>query len=81
MRSAGSSTRDGKIAGSATVIDGVVYFSTLTQKTFALDAATGKLLWTYNDGKYAGVIGGRERLYLTGNTRIYAMIHRVSARK
>ena len=65
-----------KISGSATVIDGVVYFSTLKQKTYALNAETGQHLWTYNDGKYAGVIGGRERLYLTGHTRIYAMLHR-----
>ena len=32
--------------------------------------------YSYNDGQYAGVIGGRERLYLTGHTRIYAMLHR-----
>lgn len=63
-----------KISGSATVIDGIVYFSTLGQRTFALDAKTGKKLWAYNDGKYAGVIGGRERLYLTGYTRLYAML-------
>jgi outer membrane protein assembly factor BamB len=64
----------GKVAGSATVIDGVVYFSTLAQKTFALDAKSGRQLWSYNDGKYAGVIGGRKRLYLTGYTRLYAML-------
>ncbi len=66
----------GRIAGSATVIDGVVYFSTLNQRTFALDARTGKELWRWNDGKYAGVIGGRQRIYLVGHTRIYAMLPR-----
>jgi outer membrane protein assembly factor BamB len=66
----------GRIAGSATVLDGVVYFSTLNQRTFALDARTGKELWRWNDGKYAGVIGGRQRMYLTGHTRLYAMLPR-----
>jgi outer membrane protein assembly factor BamB len=56
------------------VLDGVVYFSTLNRKTFALDARTGRLVWTWNDGQYAGVIGGRQRLYLVGVTRIYALL-------
>jgi outer membrane protein assembly factor BamB len=64
----------GKISGSPTVLDGVVYFSTLNRKTFALDAKTGRLVWTWNDGQYAGVIGGRQRLYLVGVTRIYALL-------
>ena len=41
------------ISGSATIVDGVVYFSTFDERTFALDARTGKLLWTFPDGKYA----------------------------
>jgi outer membrane protein assembly factor BamB len=64
----------GKISGSAVVANGVVYVSTLSHQTFALDAATGKRLWTWNDGAYAGVIFGRERVYLTGVTRLYALI-------
>lgn len=67
-----------KISGSATVIDGVVYFSTLGHKTFALDAKTGRKLWAYNDGDYAGVIAGRQRLYLTGTTRLYALLPRAA---
>ena len=70
----------GRISGSPAVIDGVVYFSTLKQKTFALDATNGRHIWTWNDGKYAGVIGGRQRLYLTGYTRIYAMLPRPRAK-
>ncbi|MFN2471674.1 MAG: PQQ-binding-like beta-propeller repeat protein [Gaiellaceae bacterium] len=66
----------GRISGSATVLDGIVYFSTLNQRTYALDARTGRELWRWNDGKYAGVIGGRKRLFLVGHTRIYAMIPR-----
>jgi outer membrane protein assembly factor BamB len=64
----------GKISGSGTVLDGIVYVSTLNRKTFALDAKTGRLVWTWNDGQYAGVIGGRRRLYLVGVTRIYALL-------
>ena len=54
-----------------TMIDGVVYFSTLKGRTFALDARNGKLLWTFPDGKYAAVVADRERLYLVGYTRVY----------
>ncbi len=67
---------NGRISGSPTVIDGVVYFSTLDQRTYALDGTTGRELWTWNDGKYAGVIGGRQRLYLIGHTRVYAMLEK-----
>ena len=38
------------------MLNGVVYFSTFDELTYALDARTGKLLWTFRDGKYAGVV-------------------------
>ena len=55
---------NGDISGSAIVMNGVVYFSTFKERTYALDARTGKQLWTFEDGKYAGVVADRERLYL-----------------
>jgi outer membrane protein assembly factor BamB len=74
----------GPISGAPTVIDGVVYFSTCgscssyesnprARRTFALDAATGRLVWRYPDGEYSPVIADRERLYLTGFTSLHAL--------
>jgi outer membrane protein assembly factor BamB len=58
------------------VLNGVVYFSTFDELTYALDARTGRQLWTFGDGKYAGVVGDRERLYLVGHARVYGMVER-----
>jgi outer membrane protein assembly factor BamB len=54
----------------------VVYFSTLHGRTYALDAATGKLLWYFRRGSYAVGVADRKRLYLLGYARIYAMEER-----
>ena len=70
----------GPISGSATVIDGVVYFSTLTQKglkngrTYALDARTGMLLWAFPDGKYTPAVAARGTLFLIGYGVVYGMV-------
>ena len=65
---------NGPISGSATVLDGVVYFSTLAERTYALDARTGRLLWTFPDGKYSPVVSDGHRLYLVGYTRLYGLV-------
>ena len=44
-----------------------------TRRTFALDAATGRLVWRFPDGEYSPVIADRERLYLTGFTSLYGL--------
>jgi outer membrane protein assembly factor BamB len=64
------------ISGSATVLDGVVYFSTFDERTFALAARTGRRLWTFPDGKYAGVVADRDRIYLAGHARLYGLVER-----
>ena len=71
-------TANGPISGSATVIDGVVYFATLTKggQTYALSAKTGKLLWTFPDGRYTPVAADRRHLYLLGYAKIYAFTPR-----
>ena len=61
---------------SASVIAGVVYFSTFAERTYALDAASGKELWRFEDGKYSPVVADRERLYLVGLGRLYGMVER-----
>lgn len=70
---------NGAISGSPTVIAGRVYFATLAGTTYGLDARTGDLLWTYPDGKYSPVVADPDRLYLTGNARIYALVERRAA--
>jgi len=66
----------GRISGAATVIGGVVYVSTLEQKTFGVDAKTGKQVWTFPDGKYTPIVADAERAYLVGYTRIYGLAPR-----
>ena len=58
------------------MLNGVVYFSTFDEVTYALDARTGKQLWTFSDGKYGGVVADRERLYLVGHARLYGLVER-----
>jgi outer membrane protein assembly factor BamB len=56
------------------VIAGRVYFATLKGRTYALDARSGKPLWTFPDGKYSPVVADSERLYLIGYARIYGLV-------
>jgi outer membrane protein assembly factor BamB len=56
------------------VLDGIVYFSTLEQMTFGLDARTGKKLWAFDDGKYSPVVADKERVYVVGYKRLYGLL-------
>jgi outer membrane protein assembly factor BamB len=71
------------ITGAPTVLDGLVYFSTCgsclaaeadarARRTFALDATTGRLVWTFPDGEYSPLVADSSRAYLTGFTKVYA---------
>ena len=68
------------ISGSATVIGNVVYFATLGGKTkgttYALNVRTGKLLWTFPDGKYTPAVAEKGHFFLIGYARIYGMVER-----
>jgi hypothetical protein len=70
---------NGQISGAPTVIAGRVYFATLAGRTYALDARSGALLWTFPDGKYSPVVADAERLYLVGYTRIYGLLATATA--
>jgi outer membrane protein assembly factor BamB len=75
------------IHGAPTVMDGLVYFSTCgmcgqhgsryaklgPRRTFALDARTGKRVWTFPDGKYSPIVADSARVYLVGKTRLYGL--------
>jgi outer membrane protein assembly factor BamB len=71
---------NGPISGSAVVIGNVVYFATLGKKlkgrTYALNARTGKLLWSYPDGKYTPAVAEKGRFFLIGYARVYGMVER-----
>jgi outer membrane protein assembly factor BamB len=73
-----SFTANAPISGSAVVIGDVVYFATLGKatsgRTYALNARTGKLLWSFPDGKYTPAVAQKGRLFLVGYARIYGMV-------
>ena len=72
------------IAGASTVLDGLVYFSTCgscasdarARRTFALDARTGRLVWTFPDGEFSPLVADSKRAYLTGLVNVYALAPR-----
>ena len=51
---------------------GLVYFSTLSSKTFAVDADSGKQAWVFDDGEYTPLVTDGHRVYIVGLARIYA---------
>ena len=72
------------ISGAPTVLDGLVYFSTCgscsayeadarARRTYALDARTGRPVWTFPDGEYSPLVADSRRAYLTGLTNVYAL--------
>jgi outer membrane protein assembly factor BamB len=75
------------IHGAPTVMDGLIYFSTCgtcghngsryakegRRGTFALDAATGKQVWSFFDGRYSPLVADAQRAYLVGSTRVYGL--------
>lgn len=80
------------VHGAPTVMDGLVYLSTCGfcgQKgvrsakrgpngTYALDARTGALVWTFPDGQYSPLVADDERVYVVGATRVYGLAPRSS---
>ena len=67
---------NGAISGSPTVLNGVVYFSTLKGRTYGLDARTGKRVWTFTDGQYSPIVADQRRMYLVGYARLFALVPR-----
>jgi outer membrane protein assembly factor BamB len=78
----------GSIHGAPTVMAGLVYFSVCgtcgtrtgvryakkgRPGTFALDARTGKLVWTFWDGRYSPVVADEKRVYLMGRARVWGL--------
>ena len=63
-------------SGSASVVNGIVYFSTLANRTYGLEARTGRAVWIYPDGEYTPVVADSHRLYVVGYRRVYAFTQR-----
>jgi outer membrane protein assembly factor BamB len=75
------------IHGAPTIMDGVVYFAGCPgcgtrairsvkrgpAGTWALDARTGKLLWHFGDGAYSPIVADKQRVYLAGLSKVYAL--------
>jgi outer membrane protein assembly factor BamB len=66
----------GPISGSPTVMGGLVYFSTLKGRTVALNAKSGKKVWAFGAGQYSPLVADRDRVYLVGVKRLYALEER-----
>ena len=61
------------ISGAASVVDGIVYFSSFDHRTYGLMATTGNLREEWPDGEYSPAVAGNGVLYLAGVGRIYAL--------
>jgi outer membrane protein assembly factor BamB len=65
----------GRISGSSTIINNVVYYSVLgTHRTIGLNAATGRVEYTFPDGAFTPMIADPGHLYLSGYDKIYQLI-------
>jgi outer membrane protein assembly factor BamB len=66
----------GPIFGSASVLNGIVYFSSRVSRgkgfTYAIDGRTGAKKWQFNDGYYSPVTATSSVFLLTGHHTIYA---------
>ena len=70
-----------RISGSASVVGDVVYVSTLAKdpskgRTFGLDAASGKRVLTFPDGRYSPAVGVDGILVMTGVRTLYGLTPR-----
>ncbi len=67
----------GRISGSATIVGRTVYFADLGgRRTYGLGISTGRVTFEMGTGSFDPVISDGERLYLTGNTGLYALAPR-----
>jgi len=66
------SSKQPGISGSATVVNNVVYASTVySPGSFGFNVKTGKRVWHYPDGSYTTVIADQNALFLMGKYVLY----------
>jgi outer membrane protein assembly factor BamB len=80
----------GSIHGAPSVVGGLVYFATCgtcgqhgtryaklgPRGTVALNARTGKFVWSFPDGQYSPVVADSKRLFLSGRAWVYGLMPR-----
>ena len=67
----------GRISGSATLVNGVVYYSNLgARRTAGLNARTGHQVFAFPDGAINPVIADYKAIYLSGYSTLYQMLPR-----
>jgi outer membrane protein assembly factor BamB len=72
----------GRISGSPTILGRTVYFADLgNHHTYGLGISTGRLRFQFESGKFDPVISDGERVYLTGQTGLYALAPRHASAK
>ncbi|MGI8557771.1 MAG: PQQ-binding-like beta-propeller repeat protein [Solirubrobacteraceae bacterium] len=65
----------GKISGSPTIVGSIVYFAVLgSHYTVGLDTRTGRQVYARHNGSFDPVITDGSRIFLTGNTGLFALI-------
>ncbi len=71
----GAPGKDDAISGSATVINNVVYVSTVYDPgSYGFNATTGKQVFTFPDGSYTTVIADPNALFLMGRYVLYKLV-------
>jgi outer membrane protein assembly factor BamB len=69
-----------RISGSATIVDGVVYFSALGSRTTqGLNARTGQQVFSFPDGAFNPVVADDGAIYLSGYSMLYQLLPRPPA--
>jgi outer membrane protein assembly factor BamB len=72
----------GTVSGAASVIGGLVYYSTLSgRRTYALSARTGRPVWSLGKGAFNPAISDGIRVYITGYSSVYAFTTRRELRR
>jgi outer membrane protein assembly factor BamB len=69
----------GPIIGSATVMRGIVYISSLRPaRTYAFYARSGGQVWRFGDGQFSPIIADGKQVWLTGKAHVYRLAERES---
>jgi outer membrane protein assembly factor BamB len=65
----------GRISGSATIVNNIVYYSDLRSRTTTgLDAQTGRAVFSYRDGAFSPVIADDSSIFLVGYDTLYELV-------
>jgi outer membrane protein assembly factor BamB len=69
----------GPVIGSATVMRGIVYISSLRPpRTYAYTARSGRQIWRFDDGQFSPIIADGKKVWLTGKAHVYRLAERLT---